>query len=255
MEAVNLSLNSLPPDIAEGLDCKLDLGISTTEEIVCSQESGYEILNIKVEETSPLDSLLAQAEDDEAPDPTFVTHAFNQQLNLNKKKVKSKEEKLEIRRTKKVQRELEKSLQVPSRKAKSLKKDPVNCLKRRQLFRDEFLELRCEWKDCLVQESRMEDFMRHVAGHCKDAEVRHNPPPLFDTFACLWQSCGFETINSHEMVRHINFHSFHTKIKCHGQNMLQVNQVLPCRLDPDKRNVLPDLSGQFRSDLKYPKLS
>ena len=41
-----------------------------------------------------------------------------------------------------------------------------------------------------------------------------------EVFGCLWAECGFESPSSEEMVRHINFHSFHTKIKCHGYNMI-----------------------------------
>ena len=54
--------------------------------------------------------------------------------------------------------------------------------------------------------SRMEDFMRHVAIHVPDAEVIHNPPPLSDSFRCLWHECGFDTINSIEMVRAFLLH-------------------------------------------------
>ena len=61
-------------------------------------------------------------------------------------------------------------------------------------------------------------------------------------FACLWAECGFETGSSEKMVRHIHFHGFHTKIKCHGSNMLARHQLAPCTLDPAQRNIVPDLS-------------
>jgi hypothetical protein len=41
-----------------------------------------------------------------------------------------------------------------------------------------------------------------------------------DVYACLWESCGFESADSNEIVRHVNFHSYHTKIKCIGSNIL-----------------------------------
>lgn len=41
-----------------------------------------------------------------------------------------------------------------------------------------------------------------------------------DVYACLWESCGFESSDSNEIVRHVNFHSYHTKIKCIGSNIL-----------------------------------
>ena len=42
------------------------------------------------------------------------------------------------------------------------------------------------------------------------------------TFGCKWQFCQFETKISKDVVRHIHYHSFHTKIKCHGLNILKV---------------------------------
>ena len=47
-------------------------------------------------------------------------------------------------------------------------------------------------------------------------------------------------------MRHINFHSFHTKIKCHGLNMLTSHGLQPCLLDPAQRNIVPDLSEPFQ---------
>ena len=41
------------------------------------------------------------------------------------------------------------------------------------------------------------------------------------TYGCLWQDCGFETPHSDDMVRHLNFHSFHTKIKSVGLVILK----------------------------------
>ena len=37
-------------------------------------------------------------------------------------------------------------------------------------------------------------------------------------------------------------------MKCHGRNMLAINNMLPCKLDPGQRNVLPDLSEPFRCE-------
>ena len=70
--------------------------------------------------------------------------------------------------------------------------------------------------------SHVTEFVEHVSRHVTEAEVR-GPGAEEDTeevFGCLWAECGFETPSSEEMVRHVNFHSFHTKIKCHGYNMV-----------------------------------
>jgi len=121
----------------------------------------------------------------------------------------------------------------------------VKTLKKKNFFRDESLHLLCEWKDCHETAERMEDFMRHVAGHVREVDVRQSPAPLLDVFACLWTECGFECSSSEEMVRHVHFHSFHTKVKCHGMNMLAANGLPVCKLDNSQRNILPDLSRPF----------
>ena len=58
---------------------------------------------------------------------------------------------------------------------------------------------------------------------------------------CLWQDCGFETLLHEDIVRHLNFHSFHSKIKEVGSVILKETKVRPCQLAPDERNVLPQL--------------
>jgi hypothetical protein len=44
-------------------------------------------------------------------------------------------------------------------------------------------------------------------------------------YACLWESCGFESADSNEIVRHVNFHSYHTKINCIGSNILSRSRL------------------------------
>jgi len=121
----------------------------------------------------------------------------------------------------------------------------VKSLKKRSLFKDESLHLECEWNNCGETAGRMEDFMRHVATHVAETEVRQNPAPLLDVFACLWADCGFECSSSEVMIRHVHFHSFHAKVKCHGANMLAENGLEPCKLEPSQRNILPDLAQPF----------
>ena len=191
--------------------------------------------------------------------PNFVDHLAKQKCEkLHIKKEIKKQEKIE-----EIRRRREAKAQVATLKTR---KTPASTglLKRRQLFRDEFLDLHCEWKDCTAMESRMEDFMRHVSTHVMEAQVIHNPPPLSDSFRCLWHECSFETINSSEIVRaslsldhnsysffqvrHINYHAFHTKVKCHGRNMLLINNMKPCKMESSQRNILPDMSEPFQCE-------
>ena len=43
------------------------------------------------------------------------------------------------------------------------------------------------------------------------------------------------------MIRHLNFHAFHTNIKAQGKNILENSKVKPCQLSTEERNVLPQL--------------
>ena len=55
------------------------------------------------------------------------------------------------------------------------------------------------------------------------------------------QECGFETTDSGEIIRHLNFHSFHTKIKANANNILEETKINRCTLPRNQRNVLPQL--------------
>jgi hypothetical protein len=45
-------------------------------------------------------------------------------------------------------------------------------------------------------------------------------------YGCLWGQCGFESADSNEITRHVNFHSYHTKLKCIGSNTLAHSTLL-----------------------------
>ena len=123
--------------------------------------------------------------------------------------------------------------------------DSVSNLKKNNQYTTEKLELECEWSDCVDYYDHYGLFSNHVSSHIHEAEVRtveHVEAPLDKVFGCLWADCGFETPDSEEMVRHINFHAFHTKIKCHGRNMLSQHGLTACSLDPGQRNIVPDQS-------------
>ncbi len=136
---------------------------------------------------------------------------------------------------------------------------PLAALKRVEVDSGDKLSLQCEWENCQsVFDNDLYGFLDHVAYHVTDVPIistkittqsssKSGLQELVDdedgqkTFGCLWHDCGFETINSGEMIRHINFHSFHTKIKAQGQLMLDETKIEPCSLPKVQRNVLPQL--------------
>ncbi|MBN3309516.1 HINFP factor, partial [Amia calva] len=65
--------------------------------------------------------------------------------------------------------------------------------------------------------------------------------------SCLWQDCGFCSVDSPgELVRHVYFHCYHTKLKQWGQSVLQGQPDLgTCTLDLQNRNIVPDIQENF----------
>jgi len=117
---------------------------------------------------------------------------------------------------------------------------------------DEKLDLDCEWNDCCHNDASWFPFMEHVRCHIQDVDIR--PAENLseqDLFCCLWEDCGFESNNSKEMVRHINYHSFHTKLKCLGLNMIQSQGIRACTLDSQERNLLHDFAESFKCKWSY----
>lgn len=51
-----------------------------------------------------------------------------------------------------------------------------------------------------------------------------------DGYGCLWQDCLFVTTSLSEVVRHINFHTFHTNLKSIGAEIVRKTDIRPCRL-------------------------
>lgn len=78
------------------------------------------------------------------------------------------------------------------------------------------------------------------------------PPSTFcfpspEEYACLWQECGFCSPESPaELVRHVYFHCYHTKLKQWGLHALQSQSDLtPCQLDFQSRNIIPEIQENF----------
>ena len=64
---------------------------------------------------------------------------------------------------------------------------------------------------------------------------------------CQWRECGQEVEG--EMagyLRHVYFHAFHVKIKCIGALLIQKSAIEMCGLDPQSRNLIPELPEQLQ---------
>lgn len=131
---------------------------------------------------------------------------------------------------------------------------PLNKIRNQELD----VRLECEWEECSEVFDKLHAFLDHVAFHVTDVPIistkitseetnKEGYHDLVDdgdgqkTFGCLWQGCGFETTDSGEIIRHLNFHSFHTKIKSNASLILEETKINRCTLSRNQRNVLPQL--------------
>lgn len=88
-------------------------------------------------------------------------------------------------------------------------------------MKNEDLNLICAWKDCSFPPcSMMTSFVEHVSQHLNNITVKVTDNND-EVYVCQWKDCVFQTSGTDEITRHVNFHSFHTKLKCIGSNIRQ----------------------------------
>ncbi|KAG1679713.1 Histone H4 transcription factor [Nymphon striatum] len=109
---------------------------------------------------------------------------------------------------------------------------------KRIYYKDEQLCLRCEWEECPVKSDSVDDFLNHISNHVKNVSP--------EDASCLWCGCQYnpdevEADPVLQLLSHVLFHGFHTKIKCYGANMLKRDKVGECELDRSGCNVVPEL--------------
>uniref|UniRef100_H9G6A9 Histone H4 transcription factor n=1 Tax=Anolis carolinensis TaxID=28377 RepID=H9G6A9_ANOCA len=122
------------------------------------------------------------------------------------------------------------------------------------------LILQCEWAMCSFVASQMEEFCEHVSKHLKQhlhGEDEEDDMDSLEEYSCLWQECGFCSPESPaELVRHVYFHCYHTKLKQWGLQALQSQSDLnPCQLDFQSRNIIPEIQENFLCLWEYCELA
>lgn len=92
--------------------------------------------------------------------------------------------------------------------------------KRRKIgvqLKAEKLELFCEWKDCNFTCKSVDQFVRHVANHVTELAIEEESGS--EVYACLWAGCIYKSGIDKDIVRHVNYHAFHSKLKSIGVNV------------------------------------
>ncbi|XP_006642316.1 histone H4 transcription factor isoform X2 [Lepisosteus oculatus] len=113
--------------------------------------------------------------------------------------------------------------------------------------RREEVQLGCEWGPCQATFTRMEEFCQHVGEHLESLQLEAEESEMLEERSCLWRDCGFCSLeNPTELVRHIYFHCYHTKLKQWGQSILKSQPDLgTCTLDLQNRNIVPEILDKF----------
>jgi hypothetical protein len=62
---------------------------------------------------------------------------------------------------------------------------------------------------------------------------------------CLWNLCKFETEDRSELLRHIDYHAYHTRLKTFGLGLTNIISIPHCQNDSKFRNVIPDIPDDY----------
>uniref|UniRef100_U3I079 C2H2-type domain-containing protein n=1 Tax=Anas platyrhynchos platyrhynchos TaxID=8840 RepID=U3I079_ANAPP len=113
-------------------------------------------------------------------------------------------------------------------------------------FKNSEMILPCEWEECLFVGKRMEDFCDHVAGHLKEY-LQHPLETAGDLcFMSHKLNCEFGAKDPRELITHVNFHSYHTKLKFVGSQLRALHCDLPaCLLTSRSWHQLPQTSEEL----------
>ena len=94
-------------------------------------------------------------------------------------------------------------------------------------------------QDVDIVDEDEEEEIRRLEESVEEASMEYEDGRLY---CCLWRNCGYVTQSKDEIIRHINFHTFHTKLKSHGATIWKETGIDPCTIGTNQRNVIPELN-------------
>lgn len=111
------------------------------------------------------------------------------------------------------------------------------------------LQLTCEWNQCSQIFNDMGEFYQHLQNHFiqdiydeKQGEIKSGQ------HHCKWELCEFVTNSSDDLLRHLYFHGYHTKVKWWGHCCSLEENVGRCYASAQNRNIIPDLPDGFKCE-------
>uniref|UniRef100_H2Z6I8 C2H2-type domain-containing protein n=2 Tax=Ciona savignyi TaxID=51511 RepID=H2Z6I8_CIOSA len=117
---------------------------------------------------------------------------------------------------------------------------------KRKCVKFQALKLRCEWEHCQSILDDLGSFYEHLTSHY----YRHEGIATEVTggqLACKWNECTVMFTNGANLLRHLYFHGYHTKVKWWGWLAHQELNLGSCQA-PLNRNIIPELPCGFKCE-------
>ncbi|CAB3244119.1 unnamed protein product [Arctia plantaginis] len=111
-------------------------------------------------------------------------------------------------------------------------------------LRVENLNMECEWQSCRTFFTDYAAYQDHVRNHASNVHVIETEGGV--QYVCLWDVCGHKTSDFIEIVRHLNYHSYHGKLLAIGFNGRATLKLPRCKKDSTKRNQIPILNSDYQ---------
>ena len=103
----------------------------------------------------------------------------------------------------------------------------------------------CEWGDCSFASDAFDTFYEHVREHTINF-LRDSDEVNDEEHECQWRQCFSDPCeNELQLVRHVLFHAYHSKLKDLGLKAQTKAGLAPCTLDNHVRNLIPEFPDQF----------
>ncbi|XP_050097844.1 histone H4 transcription factor-like [Anopheles aquasalis] len=98
----------------------------------------------------------------------------------------------------------------------------------------------CEWKKCQYLSGNDRKYFLHVEQHATEAIANDE-----GSYGCAWDLCDFVAKGMDELMGHVHYHGYHTKLKVHGASLTFLLKIPACSYDSRTRNTISTRPTSF----------
>ncbi|XP_049534224.1 histone H4 transcription factor-like [Anopheles darlingi] len=98
----------------------------------------------------------------------------------------------------------------------------------------------CEWNKCQYLSGHDRKYFLHVEQHASDSNA--NDEGCYD---CAWDLCDFVAKSKDDLMGHVHYHGYHTKLKVHGASLTFLLKIPACSYDSRTRNTISTRPTSF----------